>query len=497
MRSGILRRSPYTAPRGAIDTPVRRHALPLLAGLLLALPAPSLAEDIRERLTEREDENRVEEPWTTELFGHPLSVSGEAELAIEAVDPIVRGEGPGGGERVLFGPEIEAEAFYTLGEPLSFFAQVRAGYEWDVLAETRSGVSAGFVELGEMWVYSENILGSGLSVELGHLDFEDDRTWWWDEELFAIRVDYEGPFDAELALAYPIARTRSDQHFIDPDAAGRLRLLGEATWEWAESNSLELFFLLERDRSGDRSLGRVRSEDREDESDARLLWVGPRAIGGFAAGEGILGYWLDAAIVVGEEDVVAFEPVGFGRSVIEDVRAQDVRGWGFDAGLTWFLPGTLEPRGTLGVAMGSGDSSPGRGRDRGFRQTGLHGNEIGFGGVQRFGTYGRLLDPELSNLAVLTVGAGVSLFESSSADLVYHHYRLLEPADELRDARIETAFDGRRRDVGHAIDLVLAIEEHDRFEMELSVSAFRAGPAWGRRSGDWGFGGFAAVRMAF
>lgn len=117
--------------------------------------------------------------------------------------------------------------------------------------------------------------------------------------------------------------------------------------------------------------------------------------------------------------------------------------------------------------------------------------------MQRFGSYGRLLDPELSNLAVLSVGVGISLFESSSADIVYHHYRLVECSDELRDARLEAAFDGRHRNVGDAIDLVLAIEEGDHFEVELSASAFRAGSAWGQRSGDWAFGGFAAVRLAF
>ena len=302
--------------------------------LLLALPWAARAEDIRERLTEREDENRVEDPWTTELFGHPFSVSGEIELEVEATAQIVEGDPPDGEDRVLFEPEIEVEVFYTLGEPLSFFAQVRAGYVWDVLAETSRGLSLGFLELGEMWVFSEDILGSGLSVELGRLDFEDDRTWWWDEDLYAIRVGYEGPFDAELALAYPLGQTRSDEHFIDPEREGRLRLLGEISWDWSEDHSLELFFLLERDRSGDRTPDKLFSEDREDESDASLLWIGPRAIGGFGFGPGLLGYWLDVAIVVGEEDVISFESVGFGRSVIDEVRERDVRGWGFDAGLT-------------------------------------------------------------------------------------------------------------------------------------------------------------------
>ena len=41
------------------------------------------------------------------------------------------------------------------------------------------------------------------------------------------------------------------------------------------------------------------------------------------------------------------------------------------------------------------------------------------------------LDPELSNLSIVTVGAGVELLRSSSLDLVYHYYRLVEPADSI------------------------------------------------------------------
>ena len=158
-------------------------------------------------------------------------------------------------------------------------------------------------------------------------------------------------------------------------------------------------------------------------------------------------------------------------------------------------PAAFEPRVTLGYAIGSGDDEGGE-RDRSYRQSGLHENETGFGGVRRFTYYGRLLDPELSNLAISTAGAGISLFSASSLDLVYHHYRLVERADSLRDARLETEFDGRHRDVGDGLDLVLAIEEGERFEIEISGSVFRSGRAWGARSGEWAFGGQVALRIA-
>ena len=470
-------------------------AFSILLVPLLALPANS--EDIRERLTEREDENRVEDPWTTEVFGHPLSFSGELDVSLEATDPIRREDSPDGDRRLRFEPEIEAELFYTLGEPLSILFQVRAGFDWDVLAGTRQGNSDFFLERGEMWIDSEDILGSGLGVSVGRLDFDDDRVWWWDEELDAVRVEYEGPIDASLAVAYPLGRTRSDTRFLDPEEEDRLLFLGELSWEWSEEQSLEWYFLLERDRSGDRQLGQIVDNDRIDETDGRLFWMGPRAIGGFELGQGTLGYWLDAAVVKGTERLVEFEDLQPGRSIISGVERRDVLGWAFDLGVTYFLPGKFEPRGTVGIAMGSGDENPDGRKDHAFRQTGLQGNENGFGGVQRFASYGRLLDPELSNLVIVTAGVGISLFESSSMDLVYHYYQLHEQADELRDAALETAFDGRHRDVGHGLDLTLALEEWDRFELEIAASAFRAGSAWASRSGQWAFGGFLSARVAF
>jgi hypothetical protein len=157
----------------------------------------------------------------------------------------------------------------------------------------------------------------------------------------------------------------------------------------------------------------------------------------------------------------------------------------------------LDPRITVGYAIGSGDSEPDDGTDHAFRQTGLHANEPGFGGVQRFNGYGRLLEPELSNLSVVTVGIGCSLFTWSSVDLVFHDYRLVERADSLRDARLNTDLTGAHHEGGQGIDLVLAFEEWERIQFEVAASAFRAGQAFGGDRGEWILGSFFAVRVAF
>jgi hypothetical protein len=455
--------------------------------------------DLRERLTEREDENRVEDPWSTELWGHPLTLAGEIETFFGYIAPLSLGEPDENYDRLLWEEGLETEVFYSLGTPLSFFVQLLLAIERDLLSQTPDRVTDFFAERGEMWIYSEDIAGSGIHFEVGRLDFEDDRLWWWDDDLDAVRLAYETEtFEAVFAVAHELFPNRSDRDFIEPEQDDVLRLMGEVSWDWRPHHVLEVFALHQDDHSTRHRLGRSLRPAREDESDAELTWLGVRAMGAWALrSRGIFGYWLDTAVVWGDERFIEFDEVASNESVVADVTHRDVRGWAVDAGVNWILPLPLEPRLFAGYAFGSGDRHPESGDDRSFRQTGIHANESGFGGVQRFGQYGNLLDPELSNLSVVTAGVGLTLLESSSIDLVYHYYRLVEPAPALRDARIDPELTGTRRDLGHGVDVVLAVEEWERLELELSGSVFRSGRAFAADRGEWAYGGFFAFRIAF
>lgn len=457
-------------------------------------------EGLRQRLTEREDKRRPPEPWSARVAGRPLVVSGEWEIGLGHLRRRVLGEAVREPDRSLLEQGLEVELFYSWGPVLSLFAQLTGVMEEDLRAHTVDEVSDVYVERGEMWLYSENVAGSHVNFEIGRLDFDDERRWWWDEELDAVRLEYEREtFSLALALAYEIAPGRSDRSYVKPEQERVLRLLGEASWDWRSDHTLELFLLHHRDRSATERIGEVLQVDREDESDARLTWSGVRLMGVNGLGSaGLVGYWLDAAVVHGRETLLEFVEVARRRSQVQARERRDVGGWGVDAGLSWLLPvAGWEPRLWAGYAYGSGDATPEGSGDRAFRQSGIQTNEAGFGGVERFAHYGLVLDPELSNLRVATLGAGISLLASSSLDLVYHHYRLVEPAESLRDSRLEHTLDGRRRTLGHGLDLVLAVEEWERLELELIAAAFRGGPAFGPEEGKWAYGGSFAVRIAF
>jgi hypothetical protein len=225
--------------------------------------------------------------------------------------------------------------------------------------------------------------------------------------------------------------------------------------------------------------------DPDDESDAELTWLGLRATGVLGLGEaGLLGYWLDAAWLTGREKLIGPKE---GDPEQDEITRDGVHGTAFDVGASWILPFAHDPRLFAGFARGSKE----------FRQTALQANEAGFGGVERFPSYGILLAPELANLSVVTAGAGLALLRSSSLDLVYHHYRLVDAEVGLRDDRFEATLDGEQHDLGHGVDLVLALEEWERFEFVFALSALRAGDAYVDRPNTWSYGGFAALRYAF
>ncbi len=460
-------------------------------------------QDLRERLTEREDEIATEDPFEIQVFGYPLTVAGQYEITLEPVHQLGLGDPDIDYHGFLLEQEIELELFYTLGEPLSAFFQVKLAMEEDLWSQVPDQVSDQFVERGEMWIVSENIAGSGFSFEVGRLDFEDDRRWFWDEDLDSIRALIESD-SAELmvAVAREIAPNRSDHRFIEPEQERVLRVFGEASWDWADNHALEAFALFHSDRSPTERVGQEVKQNREDESDATLTWFGARASGAIeTASSGIFAYWFQAAGVTGKEKLLSFEERfeegSNRRSEVEERLDRRVSGWALDMGATWLAPVDFDPRLTVSYAVGSGERKPESGDDRSFRQTGIHSNETGFGGVQSFKTYGTVLDPELSNLHVVTFGVGVSLLKASSLDVAYHYYRLFDPTESLRNARLDPTLTGRHRDLGHGADVVLAIEEWSRFQLEMTGSFFRAGRAFDPDRGRWSYGAFVKLSAAY
>ena len=70
---------------------------------------PQEESELRARLTEREQENRVKQPWTTQFLGHPLSATLQYELAYDWTRPSTRDNAAYRETRVIIEQHAEPE----------------------------------------------------------------------------------------------------------------------------------------------------------------------------------------------------------------------------------------------------------------------------------------------------------------------------------------------------------------------------------------------------
>ncbi len=291
---------------------------------------------------------------------------------------------------------------------------------------------------------------SPFSVSLGRRNYEDERHWLYDTSLDIGAIGLKlGRFQLEATYGREV--------YVDLDVFKR-----------QEKDRVNTFMLY-----GDyRALEDVkvaayviRRDDRINE-DGRWTLYGLRSIGAPAEG---FNYWVEVALIRGRD---------------EDGR--DLRGYGFDVGATYrFFGVPFNPALTVAFAYGSGDSGSEDGTNGEFRQTGVHSNEQKFSGLSEFLYYGEALDPELSNIKILTIGLGFRPWRDMSLDLVYHRYWLNVIAEELRDSALTALMnqdsDRMSRDIGEGIDVVIGFRNVlgiRRLGIDLRMGLFLPGDAF-------------------
>ncbi len=436
-------------------------------------------------LTQRPDEKQPDKKIIVDIFGRPLTVGGGLEASFERRRDFEFDVEPDSLDRI--DGVLDLELLYEYAEQRAVFIEAKTTGRRDY--EPESGDRDGDAQWrrGEMWFYSGGWLNNSVSYQIGRQNFNDDREWWWADDLDAVRVHYNSnDLSIEVALAQELARTGTGETRLAPEEDELLRLLASATRKIDSRNERSLFLLAQYDHSDTERAGTlVRSEFR-DESDLDAFWLGWRAQGRWKLpNDDRLYYWLDSGVVWGEERVIDYDPaVDADHRIVDGVERRRVRGAAIDLGVNWQteLPGRLTF--TAGYAIGSGDDDPDDGVDGNYRQSGLQDNDDKFRGVTGFRYYGDLLRPELSNIAISTLAAGFRFLGKNSLDLVFHTYRQLQPMDEIRNARLDYDPDGIDTDIGSEINLVLGIEELTNWQLELVASRFRAGAAFGERRGE-------------
>jgi alginate production protein len=352
-------------------------------------------------------------------------------------------------DRTVIQPQLDMALSY---DPTDFFqAYLEAELTWERVHDQAGGSTEEFtLEINQLYVIFREIT-AGTSLQIGRQEFKDEREWLFDEDLDAVRVFHRtGRFGFELSASRENLVDKDLFHNEENPEINYYFFLGR--YAIAEEAEATLYALLRDDRTPDRD---------------RPLFLGVSSQGEIVED---LEYWVEIAIVRGKE---------------ED---RKIRGFGFDLGATREFELPLNPYLTLGYAFATGDDDPADGIDKSFRQTGFQDNTAKFGGVAKIKYYGEVLDPELSNLSVLTSGIGIKPVKALSIDLVYHYYRQHKRSDEIRDSQLERDPNGISKKIGQEIDLVFGYKtKKPKIGIEFAIGRFIPGDAFpDGSSGAWG-----------
>ena len=466
------------------------HAF-FLAALLSAMTSVQAAEISKTAERARElgrqaDQRRPDDQLLIKLFNRPLSIGGELKTEFDyrkdfELDASKRDD------KLEAKGRIQVEAFYQWNDRLFLFAEAKASFENEVYAEFDDRERGAELERGQSWLYYSFDDNARFAMQLGRQNFRDKREWWWDSELDALRFHYYGKkWSAQMAVASELAAT-SNQSDIKPEEKDIVFFLSQITWEWNKKNQLSLFSAVQRDRSDTHQPGIIINERDEDDVDANLNWLGVRALGRVKLpGHGKLHYWADFAELRGTEKLIDFDNFDGRQRIVDNVEERRVKAWAYDLGLTWQADTKYLPRITIGQAVGSGGESADGSETRDFRQTGLHDNDVRLTGVNRFSFYGEAFRPELSNVRINTLAFGLALYSNSSVEFIFHDYRQ-RSRSRNRIGRIGKRPDGIHKDLGRELDIVLGIEESEKFEFQAVIAGFKAGRALKNGSSTWAF----------
>ena len=338
-------------------------------------------------------------------------------------------------------PSAELAISIPIGEFSEAYARLgtsRFFYEGD---SARERGTANF-DVREAFVLIGNLFHPSLALQVGRQRFRDRREWLYDDQLDAIRLHFaRSRLNTELSVAKGLfgpSGSRSDQyHFI-----------ARSQYDFPGRRYLSGYVMKRNDLT-------ARDED--------PVWFGLSSHGRLYRSTD---YWLEVAGLRGRRTGLL------------------LRGFGYDAGLTWRLPLRLGPSLSAGYAHGSGDANLNDGVDGNFRQTSLNDNSSRFNGLKRYRYYGVLAEPELNNLKMVNIDLGLLPSETWSVNVSYHTYRQAVASRRIGDIELDLRPNGRSPNLGREFDVVFALRAIPRTDINAYAGLFFPGPAFSRTSAN-------------
>ncbi len=371
-------------------------------------------------------------------------VSGSARHIYRREDRLTL-ELPGESQAGFSEPSARLEFLGLANDNIKFFSQLRFQGLYELHSRDLSPEllppDVNRLQVRQAYLSVKDIGGLPVGVIVGKQRVRDPREFMFDEYLDAVRSYF-----------YP-----SNFVAIEATLIGAVVPLKERLETWTDL-LLQARLYVSQDLQA-----RVYYLRRWD-TDSRQR--NPQYVGLSADGESkSLKGWFDLAMMTGED------------------KGEQQRAVAWDIGMA--LRGDRARQGptlSLSLARGSGDSDPDDEFSNRFRQTGYQDNSRRHWGVTNFQSYGEVLDPELSNLYVLTIGVGVKPTNTISLDGIFHSYRLDQPTDELNNTDLLTpdaVLTGLHRDVGSELDIIFGARNiGGRLHATYKWGVFFPGPAF-------------------
>lgn len=290
---------------------------------------------------------------------------------------------------------------------------------------------------GPTYVFYRPPTLSNVAAQIGRVDVEEDREWFYDDNLDGLRLFFAND---HVHSEFGVYRTSIDPKEDVDDEKYVVLALESRTFD---AVAPAFYYIDRRDRRDTRNLRH---------------WIGAR----LPIDTRHVEVWGDGVIAQGQ------------------YRDKRLRTWAADAGLLLKWQGPFRGSVYGGYAAGSGDRDRGDQTDREYRDTGLADNTGVMDGLKSFAYYGELTDPELMNLRVWTAGAGFYATSWMSVDVVLHGYRQMHLRDRFR-SEIPLRPEGVDKDLGRELDVFVGIRGPLPVDMELGYARFEPGLAFATR----------------
>jgi len=336
-----------------------------------------------------------------------------------------------------FSEDAKLDFLWTLDDDRSFVLLEGKYLRVDRLRDNRPNLGNDDGSLSRAYAYL--YFSDALRLQIGRQDFDEEREWLYDEILDGLRLRSRW-LDWELELSASTGREFLQEHNSSDDTSMLAALL---RYRWMKDQQLTAYVLRRTDAGRD---------------NFEPMLYGLRSFSKPYKG---LGHWLELAVASG------------------DSGSKSIHGSAFDGGLLYRFDLPWRPSIVAGYAFGSGKSDSSS--DVGFRQSGLQDNNARYGGVTSFKYYGEVLEPELANLEVTTLGLGIVPEHSFSLDMLWHGYRMDVAKFDLVNSSLRTKANGASRDVGWELDMIAGYRYGKQMNAELIAGHFVPGRAFDNR----------------